>query len=112
MKRIILAVVLMGGMILPAGTGATSIETYRTVLLQNDILMRLHLSTMAASLHFAAKKNPFFCPPDGKRLSAKTIRSIINTVMNNDLIANKIDPKIPVEAIVVDVLTKNSPCPK
>ena len=112
MKRFILAAVLMGGMIFPAGTGATSIETYRTILLQNDILMRLHISTMAASLHFAAKKYPFYCPPKGKRLSSKTVRSIIEAVLKNDLKANKIDPKTPVEAIVVDVLSKKLPCPK
>lgn len=112
MKLIVLAAVLLGVMIFPAGAGATSIETYRTVLLQNKILMKLHLNTMAASLHFAAKKKPFYCTPKGKRLSAKTVQSIIYQVLKKDLNANKIDPSTPVEAIIVDVLAKNSPCPK
>ena len=37
---------------------------------------------------------------------------MIDSVLENDLNANKIDPRTPVEAIVVDVLTNNSPCPK
>ena len=112
MKRIILVAALIGVMISPTGAGATSVETYKNILLRNEILMKLHLDTMAASLHFAARKEPFFCTPKGKQLSAETVRSIIDQVLKKDLSAKKIDPATPVEAIVVDVLAKNSPCPK
>ncbi len=110
MKRFAVWALLAWALFIPAGATAATVETYRTVLSDNKILMDLYVSTVASSLHYATRKRPFFCPPKGKKVTASTIRSIIDAVLKNDRKEKKLDPKTPLEAIVIDVLSKNSPC--
>ena len=117
MKRFAVWALLAWALFIPAGATAATVETYRTVLSDNKILMDLYVSTVASSLHYATRKRPFFCPPKGKKVTASTIRSITSTirsiidaVLKNDRKEKKLDPKTPLEAIVIDVLSKNSPC--
>lgn len=110
MKRYCICALLGWALFVPGAATAATVEAYRTLLSDNKILMEVYITTLAAALHFASKAKPRYCPPAGKTVSAKTVRSIIESVLKDNAGSGKLDPNTPIEAIVVNVLKRQSPC--
>lgn len=111
MRTTLLAAVAVAVMNLPSPASAISAEVYEKLVLSNDTLKDVYLWGITSTAQFAAERSKLYCLPDGRTIDAKFTQSVIDGGLAALRKIDKYSPRVPVEAIFIEVMAVKFPCP-
>jgi hypothetical protein len=100
------ALVLVG----PAPARAMSAEVYENFITRNAVVKEVYLAAVTATLHYSARRTRLYCLAEGAVINPALTEAIIDQGLAALRKQGKYSPKVPVEAIAVEVLAIKFPC--